>query len=56
LFVFVVNLICAEGPPQPATEQGYYEAAIGAFDWAEKTFPELPIVVYGQSLGTGAAW
>ncbi len=39
LFVFCFLALSGgtDGEPQPASEEFYYEAAIGAFDWARKT-------------------
>jgi alpha-beta hydrolase superfamily lysophospholipase len=44
-----------KGEPKLASEDSYCEAAEGAFDYVKEKFPECKIIVYGQSLGTGAA-
>jgi alpha-beta hydrolase superfamily lysophospholipase len=44
-----------KGEPKLASEDSYCEAAEGAFDFVKEKFPECKIIVYGQSLGTGAA-
>ena len=37
------------------TEHNFYEDALLAFDWLRQNFPHQKIIVYGRSLGTGAA-
>ena len=44
-----------DGQPRKASEESYVEAVVGAFDMAAARFPELPVAIWGQSLGTGAA-
>jgi hypothetical protein len=37
------------------TEENFYGDSLMIFDWAAAKFPELPLVVYGRSMGTAAA-
>lgn len=43
------------GVAEPASEEFYCEAVVGTFDHAASAHPELPVLVWGQSLGSGAA-
>lgn len=49
------RLAFRDGHTQPASEDSYFEAARAAFDWARLQYPEHTVVVWGQSLGSGAA-
>lgn len=48
-----------DGEPQEsermASEDSYYAAGTLAVEWARKQYPRLPLIVWGQSLGTGCA-
>jgi acetyl esterase/lipase len=45
----------AEGEPEMASEARYFEAAEAAADWARAQHADLKLIVWGQSLGSGAA-
>lgn len=49
------RLAFKSGEPEPASEASYFEAALGAFDFAEQKAEGLPVVSWGQSLGSGPA-
>ena len=37
------------------SETGLYQDAEAVYAWAKKNFPDLPLIYYGRSLGTGVA-
>ena len=37
------------------TEENFYSDSLMIFDWVMKKFPDVPLIVYGRSMGTAAA-